>query len=131
MKTLIHHVAAREAGSRRMPKKRSSDPDTDTDVPGQAGWQVSWMGPPGVETAGTVISPSSYLTVISYHSHVEHGDLSQVMHLITEVYMKYLPENHRLGTLKGSFERFTNTKIRSFVFFQCMYPANKPLYRLP
>ena len=75
--------------------------------------------------------PSSYPTVISYHSHVEHGDLSQVIHLITEVDMKYLPENHRLGTLKGSLECFTNTKIKSFAFFQCMYPANKPLYRLP
>ena len=81
-----------------------------------AGRCPEWVQP-GVETAGTVISPSSYLTVISYHSHVEHGDLSQVMHLITEVYMKYLPENHRLETLKGSFERFTNTKIKSFVFF--------------
>ena len=58
------------------PGKRSSDPDTDTDVPGQTGWQVSWMVPPGVETAGTVISLSSYPTDISYDSHVESGDLS-------------------------------------------------------
>ena len=88
------------------------------------------MVPSVVETAGTVISPSSYPTVISYDSHVESGDLSQVMHLITEVDMKYLPENHRLGTLKESFERFTNTKVKSFLFFQCMCPANEPLYRL-
>ena len=76
MNAPIHHVAVREADSRRMPKKRSSDPDTDTDVPGQTGWQVSWMVPPGVETAGTVISLSSYPTDISYDSHVESGDLS-------------------------------------------------------
>ena len=71
-----------------MTSKRSPDPDTDTDVPERAGWQVSFMVPPGVGTAGAVISSSSYPTVISCDSHVESGDLSQVMHLITEVDMK-------------------------------------------
>ena len=121
MKAPIHHVTARVAGSRRMPRKRSPDPNTNTDAPvGRCpGWSRRVLRRQDQELSSVALARRLFITILMWNLNTCHNWCTKLWQKTWNICQ------WQIGNLEiVTYKRLTESKVKSCVFFKCVLPTN-------